>query len=282
MTRRSLSRAWFFLLLVPPSTSAQQPDHADVWPGHSSAGEVFNDGPRQKAYLMGKTGNVRFPVTTASPDAQQFFEQGVGQLHGFWYFEAERSFRQVALLDSDCAMAYWGMAMANHENEKRAAGFIRKARPLLVNTTRREQLYIESMTDLLLAGGDRRKRQQQCLDTLRKIWQENPADIEAKAFYVVRAWQWKLGGATPTLDRMLDDVFKVNPFHPAHHYRIHGQGGQVGVLWPHAPVRAAGAVRALGRDAQAFRHDVPGADRRAVRAGQTATADRPGPRRQGG
>ncbi len=198
-----------------------QSDHADASPGHSYAGEVFNEGPRQNAYLMGKTGNVRFAITTKSADAQKLFEQGVGQLHGFWYFEAERSFRHVALLDPDCAMAYWGMAMANHENEKRAVGFIKKARELLVNTSRRERLYIDGMTDLLLAGGDKTKRRQQCLDSLRKIWEENPGDIEAKAFYVVRAWQWKLGGQTPQLDKMLDDIFKANPLHPAHHYRIH-------------------------------------------------------------
>ena len=73
-------------------------------------GEVFNEGPRQAAYLMGDTGNVTFPITSANPEAQAFFNQGIGQLHGFWYFEAERSFRQVAMLDPNCAMAYWGMA----------------------------------------------------------------------------------------------------------------------------------------------------------------------------
>src|SRR5207253_9279407 len=82
-------------------------------PGHSHHGEVFDEGPRQKAYLMPGMPKIHFPVTTKSAEAQKFFEQGIGQLHGFWYYEAERSFRQVALLDKECAMAYWGMAMAN-------------------------------------------------------------------------------------------------------------------------------------------------------------------------
>jgi hypothetical protein len=38
-------------------------------------------------------GNVSFPITTKSAEAQKFFDQGVGQQHGFSYFEAERSFR---------------------------------------------------------------------------------------------------------------------------------------------------------------------------------------------
>ncbi|MED6326692.1 MAG: hypothetical protein VYE14_04955, partial [Verrucomicrobiota bacterium] len=83
-----------------------------VTEGHSFHGEAFNEGPRQSAYLMKGMGRVRFPVTTDSQEAQLFFTQGVAQLHGFWYFEAERSFRQAAMLDPDCAMAYWGMAVA--------------------------------------------------------------------------------------------------------------------------------------------------------------------------
>src|SRR5262245_46338600 len=64
--------------------------------GHSLHGEAFNEGPRQKAYLMEGMPRLHFPVTTEKPEAQQFFTQGIGQLHGFWFFEAERSFRQVA------------------------------------------------------------------------------------------------------------------------------------------------------------------------------------------
>ena len=60
--------------------------------GHSMHGDAFDDGPRQAAYLMGGTGRVQFPITTTNPRAQLFFDQGLGQLHGFWYWEAERSF----------------------------------------------------------------------------------------------------------------------------------------------------------------------------------------------
>lgn len=95
--------------------------------GHSYHGEAFNEGPRQAAYLMGGTGNVSFPVTTKVPDAQKFVDQGIGQLHGFWYFEAERSFRQAAALDPDCAIAYWGMALANINNETRGRKFLTEA-----------------------------------------------------------------------------------------------------------------------------------------------------------
>ena len=84
--------------------------------------------------------NVSFPITTKSADAQKFFNQGVTQIHGFWYFEAERSFRQAAALDSDCAMAYWGMAMANINTPKRAADFMKEAAKRKDKAGRREQL----------------------------------------------------------------------------------------------------------------------------------------------
>src|SRR5688572_18367355 len=79
--------------------------------GHSVHGGAFNEGPRQAAVLLPGTGNENFEITTKNDEARKFFNQGIGQLHGFWYFEAERSFRQAAKLDPDCAMAYWGIAM---------------------------------------------------------------------------------------------------------------------------------------------------------------------------
>src|SRR5688572_17194716 len=95
--------------------------------GHSSHGEAFDEGPRQAAVLLPGTGNIHFEITTKSEEAQKFFNQGLGQLHGFWYYEAERSFRQVAKLDPDCAMAYCALALSNISNEKRSADFIKEA-----------------------------------------------------------------------------------------------------------------------------------------------------------
>ena len=116
---RSMNRALLVVLstLALPAYGSAQADEPPL-AGHSNHGEAFNEGPRQKAYLMGNTGKVDFPVTTTSGLAQKFINQGIGQLHGYWYFEAERSFRQAARLDPDCAMAYWGMTLANVDNDE--------------------------------------------------------------------------------------------------------------------------------------------------------------------
>ena len=64
-------------------------------PGHSHVGESFDEGPRQAAIKIEGTGNVSFPVTTNWVKGQAMFNQGMGQLHGFWYYEAERTFREI-------------------------------------------------------------------------------------------------------------------------------------------------------------------------------------------
>ena len=56
-------------------------------------------------------GTVHLEITTSSPEAQQFFDQGLAQMHSFWAREAERSFLQAAALDPTAPMPYWGIAM---------------------------------------------------------------------------------------------------------------------------------------------------------------------------
>ena len=81
-------------------------------------------------------GKSHFPATTKKPEAQAFIDQGVAQLHSFYYFESERSFRQAAKIDPDCAMAYWGLAMSNVNNAKRAKEFLKEARKRAASASR--------------------------------------------------------------------------------------------------------------------------------------------------
>src|SRR6187399_1011833 len=137
--------AIFFLTFLPVVAEEKKPDASvppDAPPGHSIHGESFSEGPRRRLPLTPGCGEVSFPVTTASPEAQQWFNQGVAQLHGFWYWEAERSFRTVLQLDPACTMAHWGMAMANLENEDRARKLIDKAKaPALDKLSAREKAW---------------------------------------------------------------------------------------------------------------------------------------------
>ena len=67
--------------------------------------------PGQLAPRLQNLGNHKFPVTTNSARAQLFINQGLMLAYGFNHAEAQRSFREAARLDPECAMAYWGMAL---------------------------------------------------------------------------------------------------------------------------------------------------------------------------
>ena len=56
-------RWWAVSLTAALSWSVAAKSFETPAPGHSLHGEVFNEGPRQAAYLMGDTGNVSFPIT---------------------------------------------------------------------------------------------------------------------------------------------------------------------------------------------------------------------------
>ena len=203
---------------------------ADTLAGHSYHGEAFNEGPRQKPYLMEGLGQSKFPVSTENTQAQAFFNQGIDQLHGFWYFEAERSFRQVAILDSDCAMAYWGLAMANVNNEDRAKKFLANAKEKAENEklkiTDKEKLFIEALDAFYDSNTkEEKKRAANFTKKIEKIVLEYPDDIEAKAFLACQIWMNQQKGIEIAsfvgVNSILDDIFEQNPHHPAHHYRIH-------------------------------------------------------------
>ena len=219
--------------------------------GHSIHGEAFNDGPRRRATLIPGMGKVDFPVTTASPEAQAFITQGVAQLHSFYYLEAERSFRQAAVIDPAGPMAYWGMAMANVNNAKRAKGFLKEARAkaAFAKLTRREQLYLDALDALYKEGGDDRSKKREHLLGWEAIVAEFPNDLEARAWMVMVAWQ-NAGPDTSrqSLDVTLDSVLDKEPLHPgSHHYRIH--------LWDHNKVaRAEKAAALYARSAPGIAH----------------------------
>lgn len=57
-----------------------------------------------------------FPITTATPEAQAWFNQGLALMYGFNHGEAIRSFQEAAALDPGAAMPWWGIAYCNGMN----------------------------------------------------------------------------------------------------------------------------------------------------------------------
>jgi hypothetical protein len=107
-----------------------------------------DDQPRQPPVLdLQGCGKVSFPIGCQQPENQKYFDQGVAHLHGYSFFEAERAFRQVAAMEPDIAMAYWGMAMADVEFPDRAADFIEQALLIRDKATERERIWIDILAE---------------------------------------------------------------------------------------------------------------------------------------
>ena len=202
------------LLGLSSLASAQEPVKPAF--GHSMQGEAFNEGPRQRAMLLKGIPKIEFPTSTKNKKAQQFFEQGVAQIHAYWYFEAERSFRQAADLDPEFAMAYWGMARSNVNNRGRAKGFAEKAVEKRTKADKREQGYIDAIA--LFGSG----KNDEYVAALRKLVADYPLDIEATAQLAHELQERAFDKPKQDeVERLTQEVLAVNPMHPIHHYRIH-------------------------------------------------------------
>ncbi len=71
---------------------------------------------RAQAPLLTGLGDFTHPITTADPWAQRYFDQGMAMASGFNHAEAIRAFKAAQRLDPDCAMCYWGEALATGPN----------------------------------------------------------------------------------------------------------------------------------------------------------------------
>ncbi len=92
-------------LLLAGRAFAQDP-HAAC----GSVGWVPRDILERPLPLRDGVGPLHDPVTTASREAQAFYDQGVAYLHSYVWIEAARSFNQALRLDPALAMAHLGLS----------------------------------------------------------------------------------------------------------------------------------------------------------------------------
>lgn len=68
------------------------------------------------APLFKGMGDYKRPITTSSEGARRYFNQGMVLAFGFNHAESIRSFRAAQKLDPECAMCFWGEALATGPN----------------------------------------------------------------------------------------------------------------------------------------------------------------------
>ncbi|HVO30602.1 MAG TPA: hypothetical protein VMV18_07695 [bacterium] len=257
-------------LLAPLSLAACAPKTATVASAKPAASPAASASPASSAptptatpvVLYDNLGSLHHAVTTKSPQAQKFFDQGMRLLYGFNHAEAIRSFNEAARLDPDCAMAYWGAAIAlgpninlpsDAEGETTARALVAKARLLGPKVSAAEREYIEAAV-ARYAGPpnpqDRHANDEAYADAMREVAKNHPDDPDAQALFAesmldLRPWQqWNHDGTpapgTEEIERTLETALKKFPDHPGlNHYYIHTEEGG-----PH-PERARAAAARL-------------------------------------
>jgi tetratricopeptide (TPR) repeat protein len=201
------------------------------------------DGSQKPATLVSGMGSVRHAVSTTSPEAQKFFDQGLAYIYAFNHQEAVRSFKRAAELDPQLAMAYWGIALAlgpninldvDPEREKAAFDATQKALKLAAKAPENERAYIAALSKRYSDDpkADLKKLAIDYKNAMGELVRNYPDDLDAATLYAesamdLRPWQlWTADGkpaeGTEEIVATLESVLKRNPNHfGAIHYYIH-------------------------------------------------------------
>lgn len=200
--------------------------------------------PASTTYLYDDLGSHHRAITTTSKEAQRYFDQGLILLFAFNHDEAIRSFREATLRDASCAMAWWGIALANgphinnpgldSEHARAAFEAIEIARGLEAGCSETEVDLIAALSQryAVVPPEDRKPLDQAYADAMRKVWRKHPRDADvgvlfAEALMDLRPWDlWTPEGApqpgTPEIIETLEAVLVIDPDHPgANHLYIH-------------------------------------------------------------
>jgi tetratricopeptide (TPR) repeat protein len=193
--------------------------------------------------LYDNLGRHHRAVSTRSPAAQQWFDQGLRLAYAFNHAEAVRAFAEGERLDSSCVMCAWGIAYALGPNinapmprdaAREAFWAIGRARARLGGAPPAERSLIEATAARYRADApaDRATLDSAYARAMQALARRFPADddvqvITGEALMDLAPWvYWTAQGTprpdTPEILERLERVLGRNPEHPgACHFYIH-------------------------------------------------------------
>jgi len=223
---------------------------------------------RAGAPLFEGMGEHHHAITTSDADAQRYFDQGLIIDFAFNHAESVRSFRAAQQLDPECAMCYWGEALAlgpninvtfngkatmAEEDRRTAFAAIQRAVGLKAGVTEMERDAIDALATRY--DGDpateREPLDMAYADAMRTLHQKYPEDDDTAALFAeslmtTMPWNYWLDPESPkphTVEVIdaLEGVLARSPEHPlALHLYIHA------VEASSSPERAELAADTLG------------------------------------
>ncbi|ACO78288.1 Tetratricopeptide repeat (TPR) protein [Azotobacter vinelandii CA] len=205
------------------------------------ASVTFAQTGRSAVPLYDNLGDHHYAITTASPLAQRYFDQGLRLYYAFNHQEAIRVFEEAVRLDPDCAMCYWGIALAQGPNinapmdaSAGAAAHAATRKALERKASPKEQALIRALAARYASPppDDRAALDEAYARAMREVVRQYPEDREAATLFAeslmdLNPWQyWSHDGQprpnTPELLTQLERVIAANPDHPgACHFFIH-------------------------------------------------------------
>jgi len=223
------------------SASSASPPMAMPGPPASLAGWA------QGAQLFDNLGTFHRTVTTAAPDAQTYFDQGMRLMFAFNHDEATRSFAKAAEIDPTCAMCFWGASLTVGPNynfpvmpeprAKVAWEALQKAEAQAAHTTPVERALIAALAHRYtgpqpLDPSNSNPVLVSYANAMRDVAHTYADDMDvqvlfAEAMMDTNAWKlWTVDGkpaiGTPEIEQTLERVLAKDPMHPgANHYYIH-------------------------------------------------------------
>lgn len=200
--------------------------------------------PTQPIPLYPDLTGSKMIATTRDPQAQAYFSQGLMLAYGFNHAGAVRSFREAQARDADCALCWWGEAMALGPNinapmddRDRAAALAALNRAMALRTlaTPQEQALIEALARRYAddPAADRAALDAAYADAMLAVAARFPQDddiavLAAEAAMDTTPWNyWEADKRTPVgrsgeAVRLVEGVLARNPAHvQAAHLYIH-------------------------------------------------------------
>ena len=215
------------------------------------------------ARLYSGLGDFHRAVSTSSPEAQAYFDQGMRYLWAFNHDESTRSFARAAQLDPQCAACFWGVALTVGPNYNLPATEAARARVAYEALTlaQAQAVHASQVEQALITALAARypdaqppKDEEQVLGAyataMAAVAARFPQDDDvqvlcAESEMTVHAWKlWTADGqpreGTREIQARLEAVLKRAPAHPgANHYYIHVMEASA------TPQKAVAAAQAL-------------------------------------
>jgi len=181
-------------------------------------------------------GTVAF-TTSCKAEQSARFNHGVALLHSFWLNAAEDEFAKVASEDPQCAMAYWGIAMADFNQVNggptkdgvlRAQGALAKA-DAAGEKDSRESAYLAALHQFFdkYEAADFYPRSAIYSSAMSALARNHPNDLEAQVFYALSLvnLDWPESATIANHKKALIILMPLLHQHPDHpgiaHYIIH-------------------------------------------------------------